>query len=78
MNRFLTVEEVAARYRTSRKSIHDRTRTGRIPYLKRRGFRRILFSVADLDAWDAGADLESVDLPDGSRAVRVVRKTTDL
>ena len=66
---FLTVEEVAERYRTSKKSIHDRTRTDRIPYLKRDGFRRLLFPVVELDAWDAGAELEAVSLPDG-KAVR--------
>ena len=69
---FLTAEEVAARYRTSVKAIHDRTRTDRIPYVKREGFRRLLFPVADLDAWDDGAGLELVELPDG-RAVRAVR-----
>ena len=66
---FLTVEEVAERYRTSPKAIHDRTRTNRIPCLKRQGFRRLLFSLADLEAWDAGAELVVLDLPDG-RAVR--------
>jgi excisionase family DNA binding protein len=66
---FLTVEEVAERYRTSVKSIHDRTRTNRIPFLKRQGFRRLLFPLTELEAWDAGASLELVELPDG-RAVR--------
>jgi Helix-turn-helix domain len=66
---FLTVEEVAERYRTSVKSIHDRTRTNRIPYLKRDGFRRLLFPLNDLQRWDEGAVLELVELPDG-RAVR--------
>jgi hypothetical protein len=66
---FLVVEEVAERYRTSVKSIHDRTRTNRIPYVKRDGFRRLLFPLADLEAWDAGAELVIVGLPDG-RAVR--------
>jgi hypothetical protein len=66
---FFTVEEVAERYRTSVKSIHDRTRTNRIPYLKREGFRRLLFPLAELEQWDAGAELELVQLPDG-RAVR--------
>jgi hypothetical protein len=66
---FLTVEEVAERYRTSVKSIHDKTRSDRIPYVKRQGFRRLLFPVVELDRWDAGAELEVVDLPDG-RAVR--------
>jgi hypothetical protein len=66
---FLTAEEVAERYRTSLKSIHDRTRTNRIPYVKRDGFRRMLFPVSELEAWDAGAALELVELADG-RAVR--------
>ncbi len=76
---FLTVEEVAERYRTSVKSIHDRTRTNRIPYLKRDGFRRLLFPLADLEAWDAGAELVVVVLPDG-RAVRAqsVRKALEV
>jgi hypothetical protein len=62
---FLTVEETAERYRTSVKSIHDKTRADNIPHLKRQGFRRLLFPVAELDAWDAGAELEVVALPDG-------------
>jgi hypothetical protein len=75
---FLTVEETAERYRTSVKSIHDKTRTNRIPYLKRDGFRRLLFPLADLERWDAGAELELVTLPDG-RAVRAqtVRKALE-
>jgi hypothetical protein len=66
---FLTVEEVADRYRTSVKSFHDRTRTDRIPFVKRQGFRRLLFPLADLEAWDEGAELVAVNLPDG-RAIR--------
>ena len=66
---FLVVEEVAERYRTSVKAIHDKTRTGQIPHVKRDGFRRLLFPLADLERWDAGASLELVELPDG-RAVR--------
>jgi len=67
---FLTVEEVADRYRTSPKAIHDRTRTHRIPYVKRQGFRRLLFPLVDLEAWNAGAVLELVELPDGRAAER--------
>jgi hypothetical protein len=65
----LMVEETAERYRTSVKSIHDKTRMDKIPHLKRQGFRRLLFPVAELDKWDAGADLEVVELRDG-KAVR--------
>jgi hypothetical protein len=49
------------------------TRTDRIPFLKRDGFRRLLFPVAELDAWDAGAELEVVSLPNG-RAVRCTQR----
>ena len=66
---FLTVEECAQRYRCSVKSIHDKTRSNRIPYIKRQGFRRLLFPLAQLEQWDAGAELETVQLPDG-HAVR--------
>ena len=70
MSRFLTVEEVAERYRTNVTAIHKRTMLGAIPYLKRRGFRRLLFNVEHLDVWDAGCELEAVTLPDGSKLVR--------
>jgi Helix-turn-helix domain len=70
---FLTVEETAERYRTSVKSIHDKTRADKIPHLKRQGFRRLLFPVAELDAWDAWAELEVVALPDG-KAVRCTQR----
>ena len=69
---FLLVAEVAERYRTSVRSIHGRTRLDRMPHLRRVGFRHLLFKVADLDAWDAGAPLEAIDLPDGSHLVRPV------
>ena len=76
---YLTAPEVAERYRTSVKAIHDRTRTNRIPYLKRAGFRRILFPLVDLEMWDEGAELVLVELPDG-RAVRAqsVRKPLEV
>jgi hypothetical protein len=67
---YLTVEEVADRYRTTVRAIHGRTRLRTIPHMKRTGFRQLLFSSADLDAWDAGAALEVVELLDGSILVR--------
>jgi VRR-NUC domain/Helix-turn-helix domain len=67
---FLTVEDVARRYNTSVKAIHDRTRRNEIPFTKRPGFRRLLFDRRHLDHWDAGAGLEVVDLPGGGKIVR--------
>jgi predicted DNA-binding transcriptional regulator AlpA len=74
VTRLLTVEEVAGRYQTSPKAIHDKTRIGTIPHIKRVGFRRVLFDPAELEAWDRGAALEIVDSGDGSRIVRTISR----
>jgi hypothetical protein len=76
VSRFLTVEEVAERYRTNVTAIHKRTRLDAIPYMKRRGFRRLLFNAEHLDLWDAGCELETVTLPDGSKLVRPCKDTS--
>lgn len=70
MNAYLTAEEVADRYRTSVKAIHDKTRRDGIPFIKRPGIRRILFPIADLELWDEGAGLEVLSLPDGGKRVK--------
>lgn len=76
MTAYLTVAEVADRYRVKENSIHKMTRVGgkdeppQIPHLKRKGFRALLFRVDHLDAWDDGAPLEVVDLDGGGRLVR--------
>lgn len=67
--RYLTVEQVAERYATSKKAIHDKTRTNRIPYLKHAGMRRHLFNPEHLDAFDGGAELRVIERADGSRFV---------
>jgi hypothetical protein len=67
---FLVVEEVAARYRTSEWGIRDLARRRSLPHFRRSGSRRLLFRADWLDAWDAGAPLEVVELDGGGRIVR--------
>jgi hypothetical protein len=67
---FLTVEDVAERHLCSLRSIHELTRTLAVPHFKRPGTRRCLFRQDWLEAWEAGAELEVVELPRGGRVVR--------
>jgi hypothetical protein len=67
---FLVVEEVAARYRTSAWGIRDLARRRACPHFRRSNSRRLLFRSDWLDAWDAGAPLEVVELDGGGRIVR--------
>ena len=64
MTRYLTVRDVAARYQLSPWTLYERTRLGLIPHRKHPGSNRLLFTEAELDAWDehAGA-LETITLP---------------
>jgi excisionase family DNA binding protein len=67
---FLSVEDVAARLMCSTRTVHELTRTCAIPHFKRPGGRRCLFKPAELEAWEAGARLEVVELDRGGRVVR--------
>jgi hypothetical protein len=67
---FLTSAEVVARYRFSKRTIAELTRTGAIPFLQRVAGARCLFRLADLENWEDGAELETVALPNGGRLVR--------
>jgi hypothetical protein len=69
---YLVVDEVAARLRCSKASVHELTRTCAVPHRKLPGTRRCLFLEAELEAWEAGAVLEVVELPRGGRIVRPV------
>jgi hypothetical protein len=70
---FILVADVAARYHCSEWTIHERARLGQIPHRKLAGSgSRLLFVPADLDAYDAGALLERIDLPGGGRIVRPI------
>jgi hypothetical protein len=70
---FLTVDQVADRYRSSTWTIHERARLGAIPHRKfAAGSSRLLFIPAELDQYDAGAELETVPLRGGGRIVRPI------
>jgi hypothetical protein len=56
----------------SRWQIRELCRTHRFPHRKMPATKRLLFSLADLEAWENGAPLELVRLPDGGRIVRPV------
>ena len=68
---FLVTAEVADRLRCSTRTIHELTRTGRIPHRRFVGSRRCLFRVDELEAWDSGAPLEILEPAIGGRIVRV-------
>jgi excisionase family DNA binding protein len=67
---YLLVEEVAERLRCSTRKVHELTRLGEIPHRKLPASRRCLFLEADLEAWEAGAELEVVELAREGRLVR--------
>lgn len=76
---FLTVTEVAKRYRCSPWTIHERARLCSIPHRKfSAGSSRLLFVPAELDQYDAGADLETIDLKGGGRIVRLATERSHL
>jgi excisionase family DNA binding protein len=67
---YMTVEEAAAALRVSQRTIHELTRTARIPHRRPSGTRRCLLLRDELDAWLAGTPLEVTELPGGGRVVR--------
>jgi hypothetical protein len=67
---YLLVDAVAARYAVSTRWVHERTRLAEIPHRKLPGSRRCLFLADDLAAWEAGAELEVIELTRGGRVVR--------
>lgn len=71
MNELLTVEVVAERLGMSRRTLHELTRTGRIPHRVLPFTRRCLFEEQWLEQWADGCELERVDLlPGNGRIVR--------
>ena len=56
----------------SKWQIYELCRTHRFPHRKLPATKPLLFSVADLQAWEDGASLELVKLPEGGRIVRPV------
>jgi excisionase family DNA binding protein len=67
---YLTVEDVAPMLGLSKRSVHELTRTGRIPHRVLPHGRRCLFDADWLQAWADGCELERIDLPAGGRIVR--------
>jgi excisionase family DNA binding protein len=67
---FLLLEDVAARLHCSKRTVHELTRTRRIPHRRPPGTRRCLFIAAEIDAWIDGAPLEAIELARGGRVVR--------
>ena len=70
MSTYLTVEEVAQALRVSRRTVHELTRTARIPHRRPSGTRRVLLVPEEIDAWLGGAPLEVTELPGGGRIVK--------
>jgi excisionase family DNA binding protein len=71
---FLITSEVAARLRCSVRTVHELTRLGLIPHRRLPGARRCLFRVDELQAWEDGARLETIELGDAARLVRPVSR----
>lgn len=67
---YLLVEDVAERLHCTTRSVHELTRLHEIPHRKVPGSRRCLFLLEELEAWEAGARLEVVELARGGRVVR--------
>jgi excisionase family DNA binding protein len=67
---YWVVEDVAERMRCSTRSVHELTRLREIPHRKLPGSRRCLFLEEELEAWEAGAQLEVIELPRGGRVVK--------
>jgi excisionase family DNA binding protein len=72
---YLLVEDVAERLHCSKRSVHELTRRREIPHRRLPASRRCLFLLEELEAWEAGAPLEVLELPRGGRVVRPKGKT---
>jgi helix-turn-helix protein len=72
IGKYLLVEDVKDLLGISKRTVHEYTRTDRIPHRVLPHGRRVLFEQEWLDAWADGAELERIDLPAGGRIVRPV------
>ena len=64
---FLITPEVAVRLRCSVRTVHELTRLGLILHRRLPGSRRCLFGKEELEAWEAGAILETIELEPSGR-----------
>ena len=69
---YLVVADVARRLRCSTRTVHEMTRTARLPHRRLPGLRRCLFTTDELDRWESGAVLQVRVLPGGGRIVEPV------
>lgn len=70
--RWLVASEAAEHVRMSLRQLHARTAERAIPFRRPAHSRKMIFSAAELDAWLDGAELETVEKPDGSILVRPI------
>jgi hypothetical protein len=76
--RFLTTEDVAARYCVTVRTVHGWTQKDELPCRVLPRTRRILFEEPVLTEYEqTGCELERVDLPHGGRIVRPKRPRGD-
>jgi hypothetical protein len=71
---FLSLPDVVERYRDvwSKWTVYEMTRTGSIPHRKLPGRRGLIFPLDELEAWEDGASLETLNLAAGGRVCRPV------
>jgi excisionase family DNA binding protein len=70
--RYQLAEDVAAMLGCSARTVQGLAAAGRIPHRRVGGTRRLLFLEQELAAWIDGAELETVETPNGGRSVRPV------
>ena len=71
---YLSLPEVVERYAGvySKWTIYELTRTAAIPHRKLPGRRGLLFPLDELEAFEDGAELETVKLAGGGRVCRPI------
>lgn len=72
--RLLRVEDVAELLGVSKRTVHELTRTSRIPHRVLPYGRRCLFEERWLELWANGVELERVDLIAGGRIVKPIHE----
>jgi excisionase family DNA binding protein len=72
IGKYLLVEDVASLLGVSKRTVHEYSRTARIPHRVLPHGRRVLFEEEWLRAWADGAELERIDLHGGGRIVRPI------
>ena len=75
MTRWLTTDGLLAEVLPiSKRSLHELTRTGRIPFTRIAGTRANLFRADEIELWlSEGCELESVELHGGGKRVRPIQ-----